>query len=148
MKLVLQCVSRASCTVDDKITGEITKGYMILVGISNEDNKETVKKMAQKVFKLRVFPDENGKLNLSIKDVGGVILSISQFTLYADASTGNRPSFMKANKGEEANHLYETFNKELEELGVRVEKGIFGAHMHINLINEGPITIILDSKEL
>ena len=148
MKLVIQRVSRASCTVDNKITGQIGKGFMVLVGIGLDDNKEIVEKMATKFSKLRVFDDENQNLNLSIYDVGGDVLSISQFTLYADASKGNRPSFINAMKGEEAKELYEYFNTCLENSNLKVETGIFGADMAIELINDGPITIILDSKEL
>lgn len=148
MKLVVQRVKSASCTVDNKIVGQITKGFMVLVGIGLDDNKEIVEKMAIKLSKLRVFEDDNQKMNLSLYDVNGDILSISQFTLYADASGGNRPSFTNARKGEEAKELYDYFNSCLEKLDLKVEKGIFGADMAIELINDGPVTIILDSKEL
>lgn len=148
MRLVVQRVKRASCTVDNQITGQITQGFMVLVGIGLDDNKEIVEKMANKFSKLRVFDDENQNLNLSLYDVGGDVLSISQFTLYADASKGNRPSFINAMKGNEAKELYEYFNSCLEKLDLKVEKGIFGADMAIELINDGPVTIILDSKEL
>lgn len=148
MKLVVQRVKSASCTVDNQITGQITQGFMVLVGIGLDDNKEIVEKMANKFSKLRVFDDENQNLNLSLYDVGGDVLSISQFTLYADASKGNRPSFINAMKGNEAKELYEYFNSCLEKLNLKVETGIFGADMAIELINDGPVTIILDSKEL
>lgn len=148
MRLVIQRVKSASCTVDNKITGQIGKGFMVLVGIGLDDNKEIVEKMALKLSKLRVFEDENQKMNLSLYDVGGDVLSISQFTLYADASSGNRPSFINAMKGVEAKELYEHFNSCLENLNLKVETGIFGADMAIELINDGPVTIILDSKEL
>lgn len=148
MRLVVQRVSEASCTVDGNITGSINKGYMVLVGMGTGDNEEVVKKMAEKLVKLRVFNDENDKMNLSIVDIGGAILSISQFTLYADCKKGNRPSFTSAMKGEDATKLYDYFNSYLEELGMKVEKGIFGADMKIKLLNDGPITIIMDSKEL
>ena len=148
MKLVVQRVKSASCTVDNKITGSIGKGFMALVGIGLDDKKEIVEKMAVKLSKLRVFEDDNQKMNLSLYDVGGDILSISQFTLYADASGGNRPSFTNARKGEEAKELYDYFNECLRNLDIKVEEGIFGADMAIELINDGPVTIILDSKEL
>ena len=148
MKLVVQRVKEASCTIEGKVTGSIGTGFMVLVGIGLEDNRDIVKKMAAKLSKLRVFEDDNEKMNLSLYDVKGDILSISQFTLYADASGGNRPSFVNAMKGEEAKELYEYFNDCLRELDLKVETGIFGADMAIRLWNDGPVTIILDSKEL
>ncbi|MBR2577902.1 MAG: D-tyrosyl-tRNA(Tyr) deacylase [Erysipelotrichaceae bacterium] len=148
MRLVVQRVREASCTVEDRITGSIGKGFMVLVGIGLDDDKAVAEKMAAKLAKLRVFEDENEKMNLSLYDVGGDILSISQFTLYADASKGNRPSFTSAMKGEEAKALYEYFNECLRKLDLRVETGIFGADMAVRLWNDGPVTIILDSKEL
>ena len=148
MRLVVQRVKEASCTVDGKITGEISGGFMVLVGMGIGDDGEAVRKMAVKLSKLRVFEDSEGKMNLDIYAVGGSVLSISQFTLYADASKGNRPSFTDAMKGNEANELYEYFNSCLEELDIRVEKGIFGADMAVKLWNDGPVTVILDSKEL
>ena len=148
MRLVVQRVREASCTVEDRITGSIGKGFMVLVGIGLDDDKAVAEKMAAKLAKLRVFEDENERMNLSLYDVGGDILSISQFTLYADASKGNRPSFTSAMKGEEAKALYEYFNECLRKLDLRVETGIFGADMAVRLWNDGPVTIILDSKEL
>lgn len=148
MRLVVQRVKEASCTVDNVVTGQIKQGFMVLVGIGLDDNKEIVEKMAVKLSKLRVFEDENQKMNLGIFDVEGSILSISQFTLYADCAKGNRPSFTNAMSGENANELYEHFNSCLEELGLHVEKGIFGADMAIKLTNDGPVTIIMDSKEI
>ena len=148
MKLVVQRVKEASCTIEGKVTGSIGTGFMVLVGIGLEDNRDIVKKMAAKLSKLRVFEDENEKMNLSLYDVKGDILSISQFTLYADAGGGNRPSFVNAMKGKEAKELYEYFNDCLRELNLKVETGIFGADMAIRLWNDGPVTIILDSKEL
>ena len=148
MKLVIQRVKHASCTVDNNIVGKCDKGYMILVGIGQDDTKEIVSKFANKVSKLRIFEDENEKMNLSIHDVGGNILSISQFTLYADASKGNRPSFVNAKNGPEAKELYLYFNECLRNENIHVEEGIFGADMKIDLLNDGPVTIILDSKEL
>lgn len=148
MRLVVQRVKEASCTVDNVVTGKINTGFMVLVGFGLDDNKSVVDKMANKLSKLRAFEDESGKMNLGLRDVGGDILSISQFTLYADASKGNRPSFNLALKGDEAIKLYDYFNEVLTNLGFRVEKGIFGADMKIRLLNDGPVTIILDSEEL
>lgn len=148
MRLVVQRVKEASCTVDNVVTGKINTGFMVLVGFGLDDNRDVVDKMANKLSKLRVFEDESGKMNLGLRDVGGDILSISQFTLYADASKGNRPSFNLALKGDEAIKLYDYFNEVLTNLGFRVEKGIFGADMKIRLLNDGPVTIILDSEEL
>lgn len=148
MKLVIQRVKHASCTIDNQVTGKCEKGYMILVGIGLDDDKTIVEKLAVKVSKLRIFDDENGKMNLSIFDVEGTILSISQFTLYADASKGNRPSFTNALSGDKAKELYLYFNECLRNLNLHVEEGIFGADMKIDLLNDGPVTIILDSKEI
>ena len=148
MKLVVQRVTEASCTVDDKITGKIGRGYMVLVGLGLTDNEETVKKMAAKLSKLRIFDDENGKINRSIHDVDGKILSISQFTLYADAKKGNRPSFTDALGGDRAKELYLYFNECLRDLSIEVQEGIFGADMKIALVNDGPVTVILDSEVL
>lgn len=148
MRLVVQRVSNASCKVDGNITGQIDNGYMILVGFNNDDNKEVVEKLANKVAKLRIFDDENGKINKSIFDVGGKILSISQFTLYADCKGGNRPSFSDAMAGEKSIELYKYFNECLRNLNIDVQEGIFGADMKISLLNDGPVTIILDSEKL
>lgn len=148
MRLVIQRVSNASCKVEGKITGEINNGFMILVGFNNDDTKQVVEKLANKVSKLRVFDDENGKINKSIFDVGGKILSISQFTLYADCKGGNRPSFSDAMAGEDSIELYKYFNECLRKLNLEVQEGIFGADMKISLLNDGPVTIILDSEKL
>lgn len=148
MKLVIQRVSNANCKVDGNITGEINNGYMILVGFGLDDNKTVVEKMAEKVSKLRIFEDEEGKINRSIYDVNGKILSISQFTLYADCKKGNRPSFTNALSGSYAIELYKYFNECLRKLNLEVEEGKFGADMKISLLNDGPVTIILDSEEL
>lgn len=148
MRLVIQRVENANCKVNENITGIIDTGYMILVGLGLNDNKDVVAKMAEKVSKLRIFSDENGKINLSIHDVKGKILSISQFTLYADCAKGNRPSFTNALGGQEAKELYLYFNECLRKLGIEVEEGIFGADMKIALVNDGPVTIILDSEDL
>ena len=148
MKLVVQRVSEASCTVDGQLTGKIGKGFMVLVGFGLLDDEAIVRKMAEKLSKLRIFEDENGKINRSLCDVEGKILSISQFTLYADCRRGNRPSFTDALGGEKAKSLYDYFNACLKDLGLEVETGIFGADMKISLINDGPVTIVLESEEL
>lgn len=144
MKVIVQRSLKASCIVDNLITGKIDFGYMLLVGFTHNDNIEKIKKMVKKIINLRVFQDENDKMNLSIKNVGGSILSISQFTLYADATNGNRPSFVNAMSPVEAEKFYHIFNTLLREEGIRVEEGIFGADMHIDFINQGPVTIILE----
>ena len=148
MKLVIQRVSNANCKVDGNITGEINNGYMILVGFGLNDNNTIIEKMAEKVSKLRIFEDEEGKINKSIFDVDGKILSISQFTLYADCKKGNRPSFTNALGGDKAIEFYKYFNECLRKLTLEVQEGIFGADMKISLLNDGPVTIILDSEEL
>jgi len=148
MRLVIQRVKSASCTVDNKITGEIKKGYMVLVGLTHNDNESIVEKLANKLNKLRVFEDENGKMNLSIHDIDGSVLSISQFTLYADSSKGNRPSFTQAMEPSRAKELYLYFNDYLRSLNLTVEEGIFGADMQIELCNDGPVTIIFDSEDM
>lgn len=148
MKLIIQRVSNANCKVDGNITGEIENGYMILVGFGLNDNNTIIEKMAEKVSKLRIFEDENGKINKSIFDIGGKILSISQFTLYADCKKGNRPSFTNALGGDKAIEFYKYFNECLRNLNLEVQEGIFGADMKISLLNDGPVTIILDSEEL
>ena len=143
MKVVVQKVKEASCTVSGKITGKIDLGLMLLVGFTEGDNKDTIEGMAKKIVNLRIFEDDNNVMNLSLLDVGGSILSISQFTLYADTKKGNRPSYMAALRGEEATKLYDMFNDELRKY-TKVETGIFGADMDISLINSGPTTIILE----
>jgi len=143
MKVVVQRVKKASCKVNDKITGKIDNGLMLLVGFTEVDNIDTINKMIQKIVNLRIFDDENGIMNRSVLDIKGSILSISQFTLYADTKKGNRPSYINAMKGEEATKLYDTFNEELRR-NIHVETGIFGADMDIELINSGPVTIILE----
>ena len=145
MKIVLQRTSGANVTVDNQIVGEIKHGLVILLGISNEDTKETVTQMVHKIANLRIFHDENDKMNLSIKDVKGEILVISQFTLYADCKKGNRPSFTGAGNPEHANELYEYFIEEVKNQDILVQHGIFGAHMQVNLTNDGPVTILLEA---
>lgn len=148
MKVVVQRVTDANCKVDGKITGQINIGYMLLVGFGLSDDKQVAEKMAEKISKLRIFEDEDGKINKSIFDVNGKILSISQFTLYADCKKGNRPSFTNALGGDKAVELYKYFNECLRKLNLEVQEGIFGADMKISLLNDGPVTIILDSEEL
>ena len=148
MRLVIQNVINASCTIDNKIVGQISRGFCLFVGFTHDDNKEIVDKMVNKLLSLRVFNDENGKTNLSLKDVGGEILSISQFTLYGSVKDGRRPAFIDAMRPNEASALYDYFNSKLEESEFRIQKGVFGEDMKISLINDGPFTLILDSKEL
>ena len=148
MRIVVQRSKYASCKVDNEITGKIDLGYMLLIGFKEDDTLDEINLLAKKVIGLRVFSDSEGKMNLSIKDVGGAILAISQFTLYADCKHGNRPSFTNAMKYDKACEYYSIFCKKLEENGLRVEKGVFGADMKIELLNDGPVTIILDSEEL
>ena len=144
MRLIVQRVSSASCEVDGKITGKIDDGFMVLCGITHNDTKENADFLAKKLCNLRVFEDENEKMNLNIKQIGGKLLVISQFTLYADTSQGNRPSFINAAKPDYANELYEYFMERCRAEGLEVEKGIFGAHMNISLVNSGPVTIMLE----
>ena len=144
MKIVLQKVKKASVSVDNKVVGSIDKGYCLLVGVHKESTEEDAKYLAKKVAQARLFEDENDKINLSLKDVGGSILSVSQFTLYADTKKGNRPSFTSAAGAEKANQLYEKFNEFLREEGVTVETGIFQTMMEVNIVNDGPITIVYE----
>lgn len=148
MRTVIQRVAHASVTIDGEVHGKCGQGFLILAGISDSDDENTVSKMAQKIAKLRIFEDDAGKMNLSIAQIGGSILSISQFTLYADCAKGNRPSFAKAGKPEHAKRLYLFFNECLRELGIHTEEGIFAAEMKVELLNDGPVTIWLDSEEL
>ena len=143
MRIVVQRVLEANVKVDGKEVGKCGKGMMLLVSFTQEDTEKEIDYMVNKVSNLRIFDDENGIMNLSIKDVGGEILSISQFTLYGDASKGNRPSYIKALNGEEASKLYDLFNKKMNEI-IHTETGIFGADMKVSLINDGPITILLE----
>ena len=148
MKAVLQRVSRAAVAVDGQTMGKIEKGFLILLGVSNEDSEETGKKMADKICRLRIFEDENGKTNLSLADVGGGLLVVSQFTLYADCKKGNRPSFIKAGAPDHANRIYVYFMECCRAHVSQVEHGVFGANMQIELVNDGPFTLALDSTEL
>lgn len=144
MKLVIQRVTNASVTVENEIVGKIGKGFLVLLGVGPEDTEKEADYLVQKLIKLRVFEDENGKMNLSLKDIEGELLIVSQFTLYADCTGGNRPSFTNAAKPEKANELYEYFIKKCEEENIRVEHGIFGADMKVELLNDGPVTIVLE----
>ena len=145
MKAVIQRVTTASVTVDGEVVSSIEKGYMLLLGVMKGDTEKEAELLARKTASLRVFEDENGKMNLSIKDVGGELLIISQFTLYADSmSSGNRPSFIAAARPEKAEPLYEYFLDKCRQENIKVEKGIFGAHMKVSLENDGPVTIIIE----
>ena len=148
MKIVLQRVLEAKVEVEGKTVGEIGKGYLLLLGVSNEDNKEIADKMIEKVSRLRIFEDSEGKTNLSIDQVEGEVLVVSQFTLYADCKKGNRPSFTNAGSPVLAEELYEYVLKRCDELFKKTQHGIFGAEMKVSLVNDGPFTIVLDSKEI
>lgn len=148
MKLVIQRVTHASVTVDNNVIGKIGKGYMVLIGVSDTDTKEIADKMLDKMIKLRIFEDENGKTNLSLADVGGELLLISQFTLYANCKKGNRPSFIEAGSPNHANALYEYIIEKCKERVDVVEQGEFGAEMKVELLNDGPFTVILDSQQI
>ena len=148
MKAVIQRVSEASVTIEGSIHGAIGTGFLILAGFSDEDDEAVVRGMADKIRRLRIFEDEQGKMNRSLEDVGGEVLSISQFTLYADCHKGNRPSFSGAGSPAHAQQMYQLFNQYLRETGLKVEEGIFAADMKGHLLNDGPVTIILDSKEV
>lgn len=148
MRVIIQNVNRAKCIIDNKIVGEISRGFCLFVGFTHDDTKERVERMVNKLVSLRLFDDENGKTNLSLGDINGSILSISQFTLYASVKDGRRPSFVNAMRPEEATKLYDYFNLCLKNAGYHVETGVFGADMKIDLENNGPFTTILDSEEL
>jgi D-tyrosyl-tRNA(Tyr) deacylase len=146
MRIVVQRCSRGKVTVEGQVTGEIGKGLVLLVGVTHEDTTEDADWLVDKVLNLRVFEDETGKMNLSLLDVGGALLSVSQFTLYGDCRKGRRPNFMAAARPEEAKRLYEYFNDKARAQGVQVETGVFGAMMEVELVNDGPVTLLLDSK--
>ena len=148
MKAVIQRVLNAKVTVDSNVTGEIGKGFLVLLGVMEEDTEKEMKLLAKKVAQLRIFEDENEKMNLALGDVGGSVLVVSQFTLCADVSHGRRPSFNNSARPEKANKLYEQFILELHEWGIdNVQTGIFGADMAVELLNDGPVTIIMDTNE-
>lgn len=146
MRVVVQRVSSASVTIDGEVVGQIQQGFMILVGVMGEDTQADVDYLVKKVSQLRIFEDADGKTNLSLKDVGGSILSISQFTLYANTKKGNRPSFIHAADPSLAIPIYNQFNQALRDLDIHVETGEFGADMQVALVNDGPMTILIDSK--
>ena len=148
MRFIIQRVNHSSVTVDGDVIGKINKGFMVLIGIGKDDTKEIADKMIKKMIGLRIFEDENGKTNLSLADINGELLLISQFTLYADCKHGNRPGFSNAGAPDSANELYEYIISECKKLVPVVERGEFGAYMKVDLENDGPFTIILDSKEL
>ncbi len=148
MKLVVQVCSEASVEVEGKVVGAIKNGASVLVGVGQEDTEEIADKMVKKMLALRIYPDENGKTNLSLADTNGSLLVISQFTLYADVRKGNRPSFVKAGAPDKAEALYEHIIAKCREAGIHTEHGVFGAEMRIRLTNEGPFTMVLDSEEL
>ena len=147
MRAVIQRVKEANVKVDGRITGQIGQGLLVLVGIEDADTEEDIEWLSKKIAGLRIFDDENGVMNLSVTDIDGSILAVSQFTLMASTKKGNRPSYIRASKGEFAEPLYEKFCTELESLtGKKTEKGIFGADMKVSLLNDGPVTIIMDTK--
>lgn len=148
MRFVIQRVSHAQVTIDGQVRGSIQKGYMVLIGIGQEDTEALADRMIAKMLDLRIFEDADGKSNLSLRDVDGALLLISQFTLYADCKKGKRPSFFKAGEPHMANDLYEYIIRKCKEEVKDVERGEFGAMMHVELLNEGPFTIILDSTEM
>ena len=148
MKFVIQRVTHADVVVDGNELGRIGRGFMVLIGVSKDDNETIADKMVDKMIKLRIFEDENGKTNLSLGDVGGELLLISQFTLYANCKKGNRPSFIDAGAPDEANALYEYIIERCKERVNVVERGEFGADMKVSLLNDGPFTIVLDSSEI
>lgn len=144
MRVVVQRVNKAQVTIDNEVVGKIKRGFLLLVGLREGDELDQVKKVADKIAKMRIFEDEDGKTNLSLKDVNGEILSVSQFTLLANTKKGNRPSFVEAMRPPKSKDLWENFNKELENRGFHVETGEFGADMQVSLENDGPFTIVLD----
>lgn len=147
MRIVIQRSKNARVEVGQEIIGSIDRGLVILVGVTHDDTEEDAKYLAQKCINLRIFEDEAGKMNLSLKDACGQVLSISQFTLYGDTRKGRRPSFVHAAKPDEADQLYELFNQKIEQEGILVAKGQFGADMQVHLMNDGPVTFVLDSKD-
>ncbi len=147
MRAVVQKVAQSRVTVDGEVTGAIEQGLMVLLGVTHDDNEQDAKYMAEKIANLRIFEDDEEKLNLSVKDINGAVLSVSQFTLYGDCRKGRRPSFTEAARPEQANALYEQFNAYLQAEGVPVQTGRFQTHMLVDLTNDGPVTILLDSKK-
>ena len=148
MRAVVQRVNTASVSVEGKAVGEIGNGLMVLLGVGDEDTDRDLEYLVEKIVGLRIFQDENDKMNLSLMDVKGELLVISQFTLYGDVRKGKRPSFIKSARPDIGKMYYEEFIEKTKSLGIKTEKGIFGAHMDVNLINNGPVTILLDSKKI
>lgn len=146
MRVVIQRVSKAKVVADGVESGAINKGFLLLVGVEEADTSKDVDYLTRKISNMRIFEDEAGKMNLSLKEVDGEILSISQFTLHADTKKGNRPSFIKAARPDQADHLYEELNDKLRAEGFKVEVGVFGADMDVSLVNDGPVTILIDSQ--
>ena len=146
MRVVIQRVSEAKVVADGVLSGAINKGFLLLVGVEEADTSEDVDYLTRKISNMRIFEDEDGKMNLSLKEVDGEILSISQFTLHADTKKGNRPSFINAARPDQADQLYEELNDKLRTEGFKVEVGVFGADMDVSLVNDGPVTILVDSK--
>lgn len=148
MRFVIQRVKEASVQVEQEVIGEIKKGYLVLIGVSDSDTEQVADRMIKKMIGLRIFEDENGKTNLSLADVGGGLLLVSQFTLYANCKKGNRPSFIEAGAPDKANELYEYVIRECKKSVPEVQTGRFGAEMEVSLVNDGPFTILLDSEKL
>lgn len=148
MRVVLQRVSKCTVKVDNKITGKISKGFLLLLGVKDGDTQQDAIKLAKKISGLRIFTDENDKMNLSLADVNGEVLVVSNFTLYADCSHGRRPSFINAARPEVSDPLYEFFCEEIRNYGIKVETGIFGADMDVELNNDGPVTLVIDSEDI
>ena len=146
MRVVIQRVSKGKVVADGVLSGAINKGFLLLVGVEEADTSEDVDYLTRKISNMRIFEDEDGKMNLSLKEVDGEILSISQFTLHADTKKGNRPSFINAARPDQADQLYEELNDKLRTEGFKVEVGVFGADMDVSLVNDGPVTILVDSK--
>ena len=148
MRVLVQRVSRASVGVDGREVAAVGRGLLALIGVTHDDTRETAARLAAKLVKLRVFQDEQGLMNLSLHDIGGELLAVSQFTLYADTRKGNRPGFTDAAPPGQGEELYEAFVAEVRAAGVAVKMGIFGAHMHVELVNDGPVTLLLDSEKV
>ena len=144
MRIVIQRVNKAKVEVKEQVVGKIEKGFLVLLGVTHTDTKQQADYLVKKLCNLRVFTDENGKMNLGLKDVAGELLIVSQFTLYSDCTNGNRPSFIEAAKPEQAEELYEYFCSECEKNNIKVKKGIFGADMQVSLVNDGPVTIVIE----
>ncbi|NLP29280.1 MAG: D-tyrosyl-tRNA(Tyr) deacylase [Clostridia bacterium] len=147
MRAVVQRVITSNVKVQGNIVGEIGRGIMVLLGISKEDTMEDITYIKDKIINLRIFEDSEGKMNLSLVDIGGELLIVSQFTLYGDCRKGRRPNFMEALSGEEANKLYEAFVEQCKKEGLKVKTGVFGANMEVNIVNDGPVTLLIDSKK-